>query len=204
MRTRPQIATAFPPDLEAPRSFANSAPACHQWGKIADQSPIWIFAQIGIDFIKSAQGRGSGALIVIGARLGTRTFAFGPSPNPNHFRVCRRWSCRSCLRRNAIRSEQLHAHIPENRSDLAQVCNGKHIAKATLRTATDSYELTDVTVSCAAGASRAGGLVTKQTQGASFGERCNAGVCTADGGIAMVLTGGQMKHTKTGHVTLLK
>jgi hypothetical protein len=85
-----------------------------------------------------------------------------------------------------------------------QVCNGKHIAKATLRTATDSYELSGVTVSCAAGASGAGGLVRKQTQGSSFGERCDAGVCTADGGIDMVLTGGQMKHTKTGHVTLLK
>ncbi len=85
-----------------------------------------------------------------------------------------------------------------------QVCAGKHFAKATLRTAADSYELTDVTVSCASGASGAGGQVAKQTQGSSFGERCNAGVCTADGGIAMVLTGGQMKHTKTGHVTLLK
>jgi len=63
----------------------------------------------------------------------------------------------------------------ESSPDLTRVCQGKHIAKATLRSSADSYELSDVTVSC-----------------------------TMDSGLAMTLTGGQMKHTKTGHVTLLK
>jgi len=86
-----------------------------------------------------------------------------------------------------------------------KVCSGKHIASAVLRSGLDSIEMTGATVSCATGAGTAGGgTVARQTQGSSFGERCNAGVCTADGGIDMVLTGGQMKHTKTGHVTLLK
>lgn len=86
-----------------------------------------------------------------------------------------------------------------------KVCSSKHIASAVLRSGSGTIELTGATVSCATGAgTAAGGTVVRQTQGSSFGERCNAGVCTADGGIDMVLTGGQMKHTKTGHVTLLK
>lgn len=99
------------------------------------------------------------------------------------------------------------------------VCDGKHFDKAVLRSAADSFELTDVTVTCTlpagAGAARidqtparisTNVTVPKQTQGATFGERCAAGTCDAltDGVIVIRFTGGQMKHTKTGHVTLLK
>lgn len=44
--------------------------------------------------------------------------------------------------------------------------------------------------------------VGKQTQGATFGERCSGAACAAT--VTMTMTGGQMKHTKTGHVTLMK
>jgi hypothetical protein len=46
--------------------------------------------------------------------------------------------------------------------------------------------------------------VPRQTQGASFGERCAPGTCAADATVFVTLTGGQMKHTRTGHVTLMK
>ncbi|MGB7655409.1 MAG: hypothetical protein WBL74_08000 [Novosphingobium sp.] len=63
--------------------------------------------------------------------------------------------------------------------------------------------------------------VGKQTQGSSFGEkvqgglqsggsvvaqgaRCADGTCAASTMVTMTFTGGQMKHTKSGHVTLLK
>ncbi len=99
---------------------------------------------------------------------------------------------------------------------LAKVCEGKHIAKATLRTATDEFEISQAMASCDSSASSRlgnGGMpnrismnmtVPKQTQGATFGERCAAGACAADEPVFITLTGGQMKHTKTGHVTILK
>lgn len=59
---------------------------------------------------------------------------------------------------------------------LARVCEGKHIAKATLRSPSDSFEISDAHAACTA-----------------------SGDATQ-----VVLSGGQMKHTKTGHVTLLK
>jgi len=97
---------------------------------------------------------------------------------------------------------------------LARICMGKHIASAQLRGGGDTFVLENVAISCTETGSddaardqmpnRLSMNVTtpKQTQGATFGERCQAGVCTATG-VAMTITG-QMKHTKTGHVTLLK
>lgn len=78
---------------------------------------------------------------------------------------------------------------------LAKVCGGKHFPKATLSGRSGDFELQDITVtSC---------TVPKQTQGATFGERCvSGGECPATG-VTVSMTG-QMKHTKTGHVTLLK
>lgn len=99
---------------------------------------------------------------------------------------------------------------------LAKVCEGKHIAKAELRTAADTFEISDAMATC--GSSPGSRLdtgnmpnrismnvtVPKQTQGATFGERCASGTCAADATVYVTLTGGQMKHTKTGHVTILK
>jgi len=82
----------------------------------------------------------------------------------------------------------------------SKVCMGKHIASAQLRVGADTYALTDVTVNCTSSSTS----TPKQTQGATFGERCDGGVCAADDWTTMTLTGGQMKHTKTGHVTILK
>lgn len=59
---------------------------------------------------------------------------------------------------------------------LARVCGGKHIAKATLRGTSDSFEITDAAATCTAGSTAT----------------------------SVVLSGGQLKHTKTGHVTILK
>jgi len=100
---------------------------------------------------------------------------------------------------------------------LAKVCMGKHIAKATLRGANDSFDIVDASVSCASpmavadrridaepGRMSTNVTVPKQTQGATFGERCAGATCPVDGQVAMTITGGQMRHTKTGHVTLLK
>lgn len=105
---------------------------------------------------------------------------------------------------------------------LLKVCGGKHIDKAVLRTAADEFELSgDVACQSDEEALRAGKLnggmpnrismnltTGRQTQGASFGERCQAGLCAAGSavsqGVILTVTGGQMKHTKTGHVTILK
>ena len=113
-----------------------------------------------------------------------------------------------------------------------KVCAGMHIKDAHLRGAADTFELSDADVSCTVypdtPANRymlglrgtalrggkaplpapgpAGGADAKQTQGASFGERCANGACDTmtDGLLVMRFSGGQMKHTKTGHVTLMK
>ena len=106
---------------------------------------------------------------------------------------------------------------------LAKICGGKHIDKAVLRAGADEFELSG-TASCKSqdeaqrsGLLTSGGMpnrismnmtVARQTQGASFGERCQAGVCSAGSALAqgayVTVSGGQMKHTKTGHVTILK
>ncbi|MFM5950516.1 MAG: hypothetical protein ACKOPM_15025 [Novosphingobium sp.] len=92
---------------------------------------------------------------------------------------------------------------------LARLCMGKHIAKAVLRSATDSYELTDLTISCApsadsnVGGITAGAVAGRQTQASTLGEKVQSGLA-GSGSVTMTITGGQMKHTKTGHVTLLK
>ncbi|HQQ08464.1 MAG TPA: hypothetical protein PKW04_07235 [Novosphingobium sp.] len=106
---------------------------------------------------------------------------------------------------------------------LARICGGKHIDKAVLRAGADEFELSG-TASCKSqdeaqrsGLLTSGGMpnrismnmtVARQTQGASFGERCQAGVCSAGSalaqGVYVTVSGGQMKHTKTGHVTILK
>ncbi len=45
-------------------------------------------------------------------------------------------------------------------------------------------------------------VVTRQASAPSISERCSSSTC--DGVVTMTFTGGQMKHTRTGHVTLLK
>jgi hypothetical protein len=104
------------------------------------------------------------------------------------------------------------------------MCDGKHFDKVSLRTGADSFDITGATIACyvAEGDSRASGprlstdlassadassRATKQKQWlpanfrtADMGPSCASGQCA----VTMVLTGGQMKHTKTGHVTLLK
>lgn len=112
--------------------------------------------------------------------------------------------------------EGLTVQLDKSSPQLAKICEGKHIAKAELRTAADTFEITGASATC--GSSPASRLntgtmpnrismnvtVPKQTQGATFGERCAAGTCAADATVYVTLTGGQMKHTKTGHVTILK
>ena len=112
-----------------------------------------------------------------------------------------------------------------------KVCMGTHIKEAKLRSAADSFALSDAEVSCTVypdtpanrymlglrGTALRGGKAPppvpgsvgagpRQTQGVSFGERCANGACDTmtDGLLVMRFSGGQMKHTKTGHVTLLK
>jgi hypothetical protein len=110
-------------------------------------------------------------------------------------------------------------------------CDTGHIDNATLSHGDEVYVVSNVSVVCSmAGGSGSGAAaasyaksgitridstparistnmtVGKQTQGATFGERCASGSCDAltDGLIIMRFVSGQMKHTKTGHVTLLK
>ena len=45
-------------------------------------------------------------------------------------------------------------------------------------------------------------VVTRQASAPAISESCSSTAC--DGVVTMTFTGGQMKHTKTGHVTLLK
>jgi len=99
---------------------------------------------------------------------------------------------------------------------LAKVCAGKHIAKATLRGASENFDILDAAVTCSLqGVSQprtdAGGgristnvSVPKQTQGSTFGERRTEGVSPTEVPVTMTISGGQMRHVKTGHVTLLK
>lgn len=104
---------------------------------------------------------------------------------------------------------------------IARLCQGKHIAKATLRRGDEAFEISDAQISCSsqpsqpqqrAGINRIDSTparistnltVGKQTQQSSFGERCQAGPACGSA-MTITVTSGQMKHTKTGHVTLLK
>jgi type VI protein secretion system component Hcp len=65
---------------------------------------------------------------------------------------------------------------------LAKVCAGKHFPKATLTARGETYEITDATVTCSSSAADA----------------------LTDGLLILRISSGQMKHTKSGHVTLLK
>lgn len=107
--------------------------------------------------------------------------------------------------------------VPNADAALLRVCGGKHIPKAVLKIGTDSYELTNAAITCASVADAAMTRainpgrnvivsnipVPKQTQGATLGEKMQAGLATGSS-ITVTFTGGQMKHTKTGHVTILK
>lgn len=83
---------------------------------------------------------------------------------------------------------------------LMKVCQGKHIAKAELRRGAETMEITDAHVTCSANADS---TVGKQSQGATFGEKVSTGMASS-GSVTIKFTSGQMKHTKTGHVTILK
>lgn len=100
---------------------------------------------------------------------------------------------------------------------LAKVCGGKHFDKVVLRIGGESYEIVDGTVSCTAPQPGAAARTIdqtparistnvstpRQTQGASFGEKVSSGLHAA-GSVVVQFTSGQMKHTKSGHVTLMK
>lgn len=82
---------------------------------------------------------------------------------------------------------------------LAKLCaQGTHIPKATLTARGEQWSLDHAVVSGCDAVPPA----PRQTQGATFGERCVSGQCPAEM-VALTITG-QAKHTKTGHVTLLK
>jgi hypothetical protein len=105
-----------------------------------------------------------------------------------------------------------------------KVCGGKHIASAKLRAGADSFDITGATIACyasegvtmasgprqssdVASTAAVGSRATKQKQWlpanfrvADMGPGCASGQCS----VTMVLTGGSMKHNKTGHVTLMK
>lgn len=107
---------------------------------------------------------------------------------------------------------------------VAAACKSGRINSATLSNGTDTFAVSSVSVVCtkggggAAAASYARSGITridstparistnltvgKQTQGATFGERCGDGACSTM--VTMTFTSGQLKHTKSGHVTLLK
>ena len=100
---------------------------------------------------------------------------------------------------------------------LAKLCaTGTHIAHATIKARAETFELAEATVTACSNTTQTTGsrdsmpnrismnvTVPKQTQGATFGERCLAGNCAASPEVRITLTG-QLKHTKTGHVTLMK
>lgn len=102
--------------------------------------------------------------------------------------------------------------------EAAALCaTGKHFPKATLIARGEVFTLENAVVSDCKGSSQMAApsshgempsristnvTVPRQTQGATFGERCNAGICPAPS-VTLTLTG-KMKHQKTGHVTLMK
>lgn len=109
-------------------------------------------------------------------------------------------------------------------------CASGHIGAATLSNGSESFAVSSVSVVCtkggggAAAASYAKSGITRidstparistnmtngrESSAPSISERCSNGNCSTDaltdGLLIMRFTSGQMKHTKTGHVTLLK
>lgn len=104
-------------------------------------------------------------------------------------------------------------------------CATGHLDTVTVTSGSDVFEIKGAAVSCVAGAGSGAAAASyarsginridstparmstnfttaKQSQGVDFGTRCQAGVACA--ATTMTFTGGQMKHTKTGHVTILK
>ncbi|WP_309751384.1 hypothetical protein [Novosphingobium sp.] len=110
---------------------------------------------------------------------------------------------------------------------VAAACATGKIASATLTNGTESFAVSSVSVVCTKGGAGGGAAaasyarsgitridstparistnmtVGKQTQGATFGEKVQPALASS-GPVTMTFTGGQMKHTKSGHVTLLK
>lgn len=83
---------------------------------------------------------------------------------------------------------------------IARVCGGgKHFPDAVLKAGDEAYEITGATVTQCSTPSAA----PRQMQGATFGERCAAGACTASESVSVTLTG-QLRHVRTGHVTIMK
>ena len=107
-------------------------------------------------------------------------------------------------------------------------CASGHIDAATLSNGSESFAVSSVSVVCSKGGGGAAAasyaksgvtridstparISTNMTTGReaarpSVSERCSSGSCDAltDGLLIMRFTSGQMKHTKTGHVTLMK
>lgn len=80
-----------------------------------------------------------------------------------------------------------------------RVCQGKHFDKVVLRSAADSFELTDVNVSCDVAPS---GAAERRRDTCTSGDLdCRA---VSDGTFVMRFTDGRMTNAKTGHVTLIK
>jgi hypothetical protein len=118
--------------------------------------------------------------------------------------------------------------LPASSAAAQAACSAGRIDSARLSRGDEVFAVSSVSVLCTKGGSGASAAsyarsginridstparistnltVAKQTQGATFGERCAAGSCDAltDGLLILRFTGGQMKYTKTGHVTLLK
>lgn len=84
-------------------------------------------------------------------------------------------------------------------ADWRRVCQGKHFDKVVLRSAADSFELSDVTVSCDAAPSSP--AERRRDTCTSNDLDCRA---VSDGTFVMRFTGGRMTNAKTGHVTLIK
>ena len=93
---------------------------------------------------------------------------------------------------------------------LAKVCSGQHIASATL-TSRNKQKAWLVSNFRVTGCTDAGQPVvqsattssTRESSAPSMSERCASGQCAATGDVSVTFTG-QMRNTKTGHVTLLK
>lgn len=104
-------------------------------------------------------------------------------------------------------------------------CASGHFDSATISHGDEVYMVSSVSVVCTKGAgggaaaasyARSGIVridstparistnmtVGREASAPAISERCSGGAC--DGIVTMTFTGGQMKHTKTGHVTLMK
>jgi type VI protein secretion system component Hcp len=97
---------------------------------------------------------------------------------------------------------------------LAKVCQGKHFASVQLRGRGETFVLENAAVTgCASPVADTPGELSRQgnwnqkasnkRSAAPSSGGCDSGVCTADNPVTLTMTG-QMRHTKTGHVTLMK